>query len=315
MFVPGTTPPATAPVAPSSAPTSNDPVVFAPGTGNGVTPGGLAPPPAPVYVAPPRASISCADINRIETTLAQAYRAGAVQLASFESETVDHDALLPKSRLDRELFESAFASYRQHVCQFGGASGPANIIIVDFAKKSNEPRLYNIDLRTGQGIDDPVLVAHGKGSDPDRDGYADVFSNVKDSLMSSLGAVRGAEIYQGRNGRSLRLDGLDQTNNQVRYRDIVVHSYRGSGRVYFNAAYQGDRLIQPGMSEGCFVVEPNRRDWLIDTLADRGFLYAGLSGERGKQIMAAMERANQPPTLPPGSEVVFVSGTGAPGTP
>lgn len=213
--------------------------------------------------------------------------------------------------MDRTLLSHALASYREHHCTSGGKAGPAVIVIVDFSKKSNTPRLFRVDLRNGDGLQNPILVAHGIGSDSDRDGLADSFSNINMSLMSSLGAVRGAEIYQGRSGRALRLDGLDPTNNLMRDRNIVVHSYRGASMRYFNASYQMSRNDTPGESEGCFVIQPENRDWLIDTLANGGFLYAGISDERAEQIAAAEKARLLPPVAPNGGEVIFASGTGS----
>lgn len=212
--------------------------------------------------------------------------------------------------MDRTLLSRALSSYREHHCTAGGKAGPAVIVIVDFSKKSNTPRLFRVDLRNGDGLQSPILVAHGIGSDSNDDGLADNFSNINNSLMSSLGAVRGAEIYQGRSGRALRLDGLDPSNSLMRYRNIVVHSYRGASMRYFNASYQTVRNDTPGTSEGCFVIQPENRDWLIDTLANGGFLYAGISDDRAEQIAAAEKAKMLRPVAPNGGEVIFASGTG-----
>jgi L,D-transpeptidase catalytic domain len=193
----------------------------------------------------------------------------------------------PPQRLDRILLQNALASYRRHHCRGEFGSGPADIIIVDFAKPSTEPRLYAVNLLSGHGIDAPIPVAHGIGSDPDDNGIADQFSNRFNSLMSSLGAARGAELYNGSNGLSLRLDGLDSSNSLMRARDIVVHSYQPTRRRYFNANLLWDRGGKPGTSEGCIVVAPHYRDWLFATLGNGGFLFAGLGGERSREMESA----------------------------
>lgn len=248
----------------------------------------LPPPPAPPLVripAPPRTIISCESLGFYEAGLSALYIGEA-----------------PGQRLDRALLETALASYRKHNCA-NSTYGPSAIVVVDFAKKSNEPRLWLVDMFTGKGIDDPVLVTHGVGSDPNDDGMIDWFGNIKDSLTSSMGAVRGAEVYSGKNGRSLRLDGLDPTNSEIRRRDIVVHSVGVKKRTYFNAAYVADRNGIVGMSEGCFVVIPELRDWLIDSLSNGGFLYAGASGERGAALVAAAMAPPPPPVAIPQAEV------------
>ncbi len=252
-----------------------DPVIFAPGTG---TPSREL---APVIVA----RLSCAAFADAEVALTAVYSDGAQ----------------PSDRLDRILLGNALASYRFHNCKIGSsATGPAMLFVVNFARWSSQPRLYGINLINGDGLDRPIMVAHGIGSDPDDDGIAQSFSNAPDSLMSSLGAARGAEVYSGINGRSLRLDGLDQTNSELRRRDIVVHSYDPTFPRYFNASHVKSRGGRAGTSEGCLVVEPAMRDWVIDSLADGGFIYAGLAG---RMVAAPDELLSQP-------AVVFVPGVG-----
>jgi hypothetical protein len=266
-------------------------VVFAPGTGNGQ-------PPAYVPARPVRLTFACNALPAASAAILERYEAPVLRLTVAQvGLPLPAAPPAPKHLLDFKLLKSALDSYAQHVCSYGNISGPAQFVIVDFAKPSTEPRLFRIDLKSGDGIDKAVLVAHGAGSDPDDDGIAQSFGNGQDSLMSSLGAARGAEIYTGINGRSLRLDGLDPSNNAMRSRDIVVHSYQADARRYFSASLRSVRGGRPGRSEGCFVVEPFARDWLFDQLADGGFLYAGLSGER-------------PVPKPNAGQVTYVSGTG-----
>lgn len=251
--------------------------VFKSGTGDGTA-------PMPVFIKPPRAEIGCDALALSGRAISYGY----------------YDALaMPRQRLDGKLFATALDKYRGYYCAAGRNTGPAVIVVVDFAKHSSEPRLYRVDLRTGEGLDSPIRVAHGIGSDPDQDGYATIFSNVYNSFSSSLGAAIGAERYVGINGLSLRLDGLEPSNSQMRIRDIVVHSYAPERRRYFNAEYIATRG-RPGSSEGCFVVEPDKREWILETLENGGFIYSGFSGQLPRPITPV---ANQ--------NVVFASGTGA----
>jgi hypothetical protein len=237
----------------------------------------------PVYVKPPRPEVGCDALILSSRAISYGY----------------YDALaVPKQRLDGKLFATALEKYRGYYCAFGRNAGPAVIVVVDFAKHSSEPRLYRVDLRTGDGLDAPIRVAHGIGSDPDDDGFANVFSNVQDSLTSSLGAARGGERYVGQNGESLRLDGLEPSNSEMRARDIVVHSYQPERRRYFNAELVAMRG-KPGSSEGCFVVEPDKREWILDTLENGGFIYSGYSGELPKPIVPVLNQ-----------NVTFARGTG-----
>ncbi|MEP7349134.1 MAG: murein L,D-transpeptidase catalytic domain-containing protein [Sphingorhabdus sp.] len=275
---------------PSPLPPAQPPIIFTPGTGNGT----------PINSVPIRPSFPCAGLDETKNRFAALYPTPLLptlaELSSTPSEIIH-----PSHRLDQTLLDQALASYVRYHCSYGRTSGPAIIVVVDFAKKSNEPRLYRIDLRTGQGIDDPIRVAHGIGSDWNDDGAADAFGNTQDSLMSSLGPARGGEIYTGINGRSLRLDGLEASNSAMRARDIVVHSYSPSLLRYFNGELLMMRGGRPGTSEGCFVVEPDKRDWIMQTLVDGGFLYSGYSGVLPQPAV---------PRTSTGQQVIFVPGQG-----
>lgn len=142
---------------------------------------------------------------------------------------------------------------------------PDRIAVIDFSLPSSAPRLWVVDLAQG----DVLLhtrVAHGRTSG---ERLAGSFSNEPGSHASSLGLYRGAEVYRGRHGRSLRLDGLEPGfNDRARERAIVVH-----GAEYATEAFVDDhgRL---GRSWGCPAVAPEVSDPLIDLLADGTALVA-----------------------------------------
>ncbi|MGB5078047.1 MAG: murein L,D-transpeptidase catalytic domain-containing protein [Sphingorhabdus sp.] len=267
---------------PIGATPSDMPIIFKSGTGNG-------PATAPVSLKFPRPEIECAALGPVIRDIETRFYPADFAIG----------AAPPRKRLDHGLLEKALYGYRKHYCNPGNR-GPAIIVIVDFARHSSQPRLYRLDLRSGEGLDTPIVVAHGIGSDPDDDGFASIFGNVQDSLASSLGAARGGEIYSGINGISLRLDGLDPSNSQMRARDIVVHSYSPARRRYFNADLINARSGKPGASEGCFVIEPEKRDWILATLENGGYLYSGYGG-----IVPS------PPLSVPGQHVTYVRGTGS----
>lgn len=279
-------------------------IVFAPGNGTG-EPVMSRPAPGPMPVS--NAILSCADFASARERLDRLYRPFGVPVALPELAEGVEMPLPPPNRLDKKLFETALDSYSRNICRKsqGRGFGPSQIVVIDFAKPSLQPRLYAVDLVSGQGLDTPVAVAHGIGSDRDDDGIAEQFSNAYNSLASSLGAARGAELYYGINGLSLRLDGLDHSNYNLRMRDIVAHSYQPERRRYFNASLLQVRGGKPGTSEGCFVVAPHLRDWLFDILRDDGFLYAGLGGDRAKDMPGPVTRSEAVV-----GDVVFVRGTG-----
>ncbi|MGB3846827.1 twin-arginine translocation pathway signal [Sphingopyxis sp. YF1] len=117
--------------------------------------------------------------------------------------------------------------------------------IVDFGLPSSRPRFALVDMVAGRV--DMYPVTHGRGSDPQHDGWLKSFSNRVGSLATSRGAYRTSDYYWGANGSSMRLAGLEPDNNNADVRAIVVHG----------AWYAEPSLIATqgklGRSEGCFV--------------------------------------------------------------
>lgn len=92
-------------------------------------------------------------------------------------------------------------------------------VYIDYSKASTTKRFYLLNMQNGSV--ERFLVAHGKGSGEGL--MATKFSNVKDSLKTSLGMYIAGEIYKGSYGTSMRLYGLEKTNDQAYVRDIVMH--------------------------------------------------------------------------------------------
>ena len=65
------------------------------------------------------------------------------------------------------------------------------------------------------------MIAHGKNTGEE---YAKYFSNIENSYQTSFGFYTTAETYNGKNGLSMRMDGLEYCNDKARKRDIVVHN-------------------------------------------------------------------------------------------
>lgn len=124
----------------------------------------------------------------------------------------------PYDGLRPEVFDHALAAYR--CAQRDGQGEPGLLTIIDFERPSTERRLWVIDTHDGALIHHE-FVAHGKNSGDDS---ATDFSNIVDSKQSSIGLFVTAEPYTGKNGLSLRMDGLEPgTNDRARERDIVIH--------------------------------------------------------------------------------------------
>ena len=133
-------------------------------------------------------------------------------------------------------------------------------LLIDYRLPSNERRMYVIDHE--QDSVERFLVAHGKGSDPDHDGFAEHFSNTPNSKMSSLGAFVTGNIYYGKHGLSLRLRGLEDQNDKAMDRAIVIHGadYVAPGR-------------KLGRSWGCPALERKVAKRLIPLIAGGSFMY------------------------------------------
>ena len=118
--------------------------------------------------------------------------------------------------------------------------------VADFALPSSLPRFHFADLE--KGAVRSFLVAHGKGSDPEHDGFLKTFSNVPDSLATSRGAYVTYEWYKGKYGTSIRLGGIDSDNSNALERAIVLHP----------AWYANEDMLEKwgklGRSDGCFAM-------------------------------------------------------------
>jgi len=141
---------------------------------------------------------------------------------------------------------------------------PTKLAVIDYSLPSTERRLWVFDLaqRTLLFHD---LVAHGRSSGEDRATY---FSNEPDSLASSIGLYSTRESYVGRNGYSLRMDGLEPGFNDKAFdRDVVIH---GADYVSNDFARVNGRI---GRSHGCPAVPTAMARPVIDTLKDGQLLF------------------------------------------
>jgi L,D-transpeptidase catalytic domain len=118
--------------------------------------------------------------------------------------------------------------------------------IVDFSVPSRCPRFHILDVATGYSRN--LLVTHGRGSDPNHQGWLQRFSNTPGSAASSSGAYVTGDRYTGKHGASRRLIGLDPENSNAERRAIVIHA-----AAYVSTGMAAERG-KIGRSEGCFAV-------------------------------------------------------------
>ncbi len=139
------------------------------------------------------------------------------------------------------------------------------MLVADFARPSREERLYLVEAGSGWAVS--YHVAHGRGSDPAHTGLLHRFSNEPGSEASSAGAYALREVYQGRNGRSIRLEGLDPTNSNAIARGIVIHA------ADYAEPETLARMGKLGRSEGCFAVSERTLNVILQQLSPGTLLY------------------------------------------
>lgn len=138
--------------------------------------------------------------------------------------------------------------------------------IADFSLHSSERRFHFADLEAGTVRS--FHVTHGKGSDPEHDGWLNAFSNIEGSNMTSRGAYVTWEWYTGRYGTSIRLGGLDPDNSKALARYIVMHAadYATPSHV--------SRWGKLGRSDGCFAMDPENFREALWNLSGGRLLFA-----------------------------------------
>ena len=139
------------------------------------------------------------------------------------------------------------------------------LTVIDYGLPSTVKRMWVFDLASRRLLFHE-LVAHGRNSGDD---LARSFSNEEGSLMTSLGAFVTGTAYNGRNGYSLRLRGMEPgVNDRAEARAIVIH---GAPYVCEEIAHRRGRL---GRSYGCPAVRTAIARALIHELKDRTLIYA-----------------------------------------
>lgn len=191
----------------------------------------------------------------------------APALAQSTPPTADlskYDYVDPQREIPAKALEKALAYYDVYYNQI---SNKNYVTVIDFTQSSNNKRMYVVDMKTG--LVTRYLVAHGKGSDPNHTGVAKKFSNIEGSNMSSIGMYVTGSEYSGKHGRSMRLVGLEKTNDQAMDRAIVVHG----------AWYVDPQYTPLGRSQGCPAVEEKHIDTVVSQLKGGSvyYIWAGQS--------------------------------------
>lgn len=166
--------------------------------------------------------------------------------------------------LNEEVFFKALTGF-ENLKKAGLLNQEAHLLTVcDFSMSSNTKRLWVIDTEEKKVLFNS-LVAHGKNTGEE---FATNFSNTNSSLQSSLGFYITDATYNGDNGYSLKLLGMDKGFNDAAYkRAIVMH---GADYVSEEFAATHKRI---GRSWGCPAVPRALTQSIINTIKGRNCLF------------------------------------------
>lgn len=150
-------------------------------------------------------------------------------------------------------------------------NSPQYVVIVDYSAPSTQRRFYFINLRNGAV--EKYYTSHGIGSGEGN--YAYRFSNTKDSRQTSLGIYLTGEVYTGSYGKTLRMYGLQRSNDQAYNRDIVVHGAWYVGEEFINSINKktGQPYGRLGLSWGCPALSLSMAEKLIPLLKGGSVIY------------------------------------------
>lgn len=166
--------------------------------------------------------------------------------------------------LKADVFHKAFTGFN-NLKKAGKLPEEAHLLTVcDFSLSSTVKRLWVIDLNEHKILFNS-LVAHGKNTGEE---FAQKFSNTESSYQSSLGFYVTESTYNGSNGYSLKLLGMDSGyNDAALQRAIVMHG----------ADYVSEDFIKSqkriGRSWGCPAVPRALAEPIINSIKGKNCLF------------------------------------------
>lgn len=171
--------------------------------------------------------------------------------------------LSSKFNISIDALQNAVKVYQQLKLS-GQLNNQQFLTIADFSKPSSEKRLFIINMEKMELVFHS-LVAHGRNSGKQ---MAEKFSNKMESYQSSIGFFITGNIYKGKHGMSLQLEGIEAgINDKAKQRAIVVHG----------ADYVNEALIKKqgyiGRSLGCPAVPQNQVKDIIQTIKGSSLFY------------------------------------------
>ncbi|MCT2563263.1 murein L,D-transpeptidase catalytic domain family protein [Chryseobacterium herbae] len=216
------------------------------------------------YLSPGKAAksenVNTAKIEKVADTKSEKTAAKA----SSSEELYKSIPFDPEHELNYEVFSKALTGF-ENLKKAGLLNQDSHLLtICDFSMSSNTKRLWVIDTNEKKVLFNS-LVAHGKNTGEE---FAANFSNTESSLQSSLGFYITDATYQGDNGYSLKLLGMDKGFNDAAYRRAIV--MHGADYVSDEFASMHKRI---GRSWGCPAVPKALTQPIINTIKGRNCLF------------------------------------------
>ncbi len=198
------------------------------------------------------------------------FNASAAAKKAFEVKMVIQQALtmydsmkLEQSGLNQKAFEYAWRGYH-NLLKTGQLKKSYVLTVCDFTQSSSSKRMYVIDVAHKKLLFN-TYVSHGMNSGVE---YATTFSNKANSFKSSLGFFITTKTYVGRNGLSLKVQGLEKGYNDLAAkRHIVLH-----GSNYISPEYLKDNG-EMGRSLGCAAIPNAMSPKIIKTIKNGSCLF------------------------------------------
>jgi len=216
------------------------------------------------YLSPKKA-VKSENVSTTKIEKAADTKSGKVaSTASSSEELYKSIQFEPEHELNYEVFAKALTGFEN--LKKAGLLNPEShlLTICDFSMSSNTKRLWVIDTNEKKVLFNS-LVAHGKNTGEE---FATNFSNTESSLQSSLGFYITDATYQGDNGYSLKLLGMDKGFNDAAYRRAIV--MHGADYVSDEFASMHKRI---GRSWGCPAVPRALTQPIINTIKGRNCLF------------------------------------------
>lgn len=172
--------------------------------------------------------------------------------------------------LNSKVLKSALNAYAW-AYEHGKLGSNKNILtVVDFSLSSSEKRMWVIDLSKDKILMN-LYTTQGDSSS---------FSNKPGTKASCLGLFTTADIYYGRNGKSMRINGLEKgINDKALSRAIVVHG------AWYAAPNFVSEYHRTGRSWGCFAVDPAKINKLYKNIQGGSALFAYAKSEEKDPIV------------------------------